>query len=120
MEVRTWNMGSSAIRIFCSESLDADGATIFAHACEMGTEGIVSKRDGSRYRSDRTNDWIKSTCQQRETLAIVGYALKENRFDGLYLGRQNGEAPEHGPQGRRAAGPHTPSSAQAANGVRAA
>jgi bifunctional non-homologous end joining protein LigD len=31
------------------------------------------------------------TCRQRETLQIVGYALKENRFDGLYLGRQEGD-----------------------------
>jgi bifunctional non-homologous end joining protein LigD len=81
--------------ILFSESFEADGATIFAHACEMGIEGIVSKRAGSRYRSGRTNDWIKSTCRQRETLAIVGYALKENRFDGLYLGRPNGDDLEY-------------------------
>ena len=31
------------------------------------------------------------TCRQRETLQIVGYALKENRFDGLFVGRQNGD-----------------------------
>ena len=27
-----------------------DGALVFAHACELGLEGIVSKRLGSRYR----------------------------------------------------------------------
>jgi hypothetical protein len=27
-----------------------DGALVFAHACKMGIEGIVSKRLGSRYR----------------------------------------------------------------------
>ena len=26
--------------------------TVFQHACKMGLEGIVSKRPGSRYRSD--------------------------------------------------------------------
>ena len=41
--------------------------------------------------SGRVNDWTKVTCRQRETLQIVGYALKNNRFDGLYLGRQNGD-----------------------------
>jgi bifunctional non-homologous end joining protein LigD len=30
------------------------------------------------------------TCRQRETLPIAGFALKENRFDGLYIGRQKG------------------------------
>jgi bifunctional non-homologous end joining protein LigD len=81
--------------ILFSESFEADGATIFARACEMGIEGIVSKREASRYQSDRTNDWIKTTCRQRETLVIVGYALKEGRFDGLYLGRRSGEALEY-------------------------
>lgn len=76
--------------VLLSESFEGDGATIFALACEMGIEGIVSKRQASRYRSGRTNDWIKVTCRQRETLVIAGYALKESRFDGLYLGRREG------------------------------
>jgi bifunctional non-homologous end joining protein LigD len=32
---------------------------VFRHACEMGFEGIVSKRLGSRYRSGRSPDWLK-------------------------------------------------------------
>ena len=39
---------------------DVDGATIFQHACKLGLEGIVSKRKGSRYRSGRSDDWLKS------------------------------------------------------------
>jgi ATP-dependent DNA ligase len=35
------------------------GDIVFAHACKMGLEGIVSKRLGSRYRSGRTGDWLK-------------------------------------------------------------
>jgi ATP-dependent DNA ligase len=31
---------------------------VFARACEMGLEGIVSKRVGSRYSSG--NSWLKS------------------------------------------------------------
>ena len=34
--------------------------TIFEHACKLGLEGIVSKRKGSRYRSGRCDDWLKS------------------------------------------------------------
>jgi bifunctional non-homologous end joining protein LigD len=37
-----------------------DGAAVFAHACKLGCEGIVSKRKGSRYRSGRSRDWLKS------------------------------------------------------------
>lgn len=36
-----------------------DGEMIFKHACQLGCEGIVSKRLGSRYISGRTRDWIK-------------------------------------------------------------
>jgi hypothetical protein len=32
---------------------------MFAHACKMGLEGIVSKRKTSTYRSGRSPDWLK-------------------------------------------------------------
>jgi hypothetical protein len=38
----------------------ADGPTVFAHACKMGLEGVVSKRKASGYRSGRSPDWLKS------------------------------------------------------------
>jgi bifunctional non-homologous end joining protein LigD len=36
-----------------------DGETVFRHACKLGFEGIVSKREDSRYRSGRSRDWLK-------------------------------------------------------------
>jgi len=36
-----------------------DGAIVFAHACKLGLEGIVSKRLGSIYRSGRSKDCLK-------------------------------------------------------------
>jgi bifunctional non-homologous end joining protein LigD len=76
--------------ILFSESFETDGATMLKQACKMGLEGVVSKVRDSRYNSGRGNDWVKVTCRQRETLPIAGFALKENRFDGLYIGRQKG------------------------------
>jgi len=35
------------------------GVAVFANACRLGCEGIVSKRLGSRYRSGRSSDWLK-------------------------------------------------------------
>jgi bifunctional non-homologous end joining protein LigD len=63
---------------------------MFKHACEIGLEGVVSKVRDSRYLSGRSNDWVKKTCAQRETLPIAGFALKENKFDGIYVGRRKG------------------------------
>ena len=34
-----------------NEHIEGDGPTVFAHACKLGLEGIVSKRLGSPYRS---------------------------------------------------------------------
>ena len=42
-----------------NEHIEADGPTVFAHACKMGLEGIVSKRRVSPYSSGRSRDWLK-------------------------------------------------------------
>jgi len=42
-----------------NEHMEGDGPTVFAHACKMGLEGIVSKRKASAYRSGRSPDWLK-------------------------------------------------------------
>jgi bifunctional non-homologous end joining protein LigD len=47
----------SGIRL--NEHIEGDGPTVFAHACKMGLEGIVSKRKDSTYRSGRSPDWLK-------------------------------------------------------------
>ena len=49
---------SSGIRI--NEHIEADGATVFRHACKLGCEGIVSKQRASTYRSGRVRTWIKT------------------------------------------------------------
>ena len=43
-----------------SEALTGDGDRIFRHARNLGLEGIVSKRVGSRYVSGRTRAWLKT------------------------------------------------------------
>ena len=51
-----------------NEHLEGDGPTVFAHACKMGLEGIVSKRKDSMYRSGRSPDWLK--MKNPEALAV--------------------------------------------------
>ncbi|MEN3377474.1 MAG: bifunctional non-ous end joining protein LigD [Hyphomicrobiales bacterium] len=71
-----------------SEHLHEEGPGIFRNACGMELEGIVSKRVDGTYQSGRTHLWRKSTCRQRETFHVVGWAQKAGKFDGLYLGRK--------------------------------
>jgi hypothetical protein len=74
-----------------SESFEINGREMFEHACKLGLEGVVSKvRDGI-YPTGRTNDWVKKTCAQRETLTIAGFALDGSKWDGLYVGRRKGK-----------------------------
>jgi bifunctional non-homologous end joining protein LigD len=45
--------------IVLNEVFEGDGDILFAHACKLGCEGIVSKRLGSTYRSGRSPHWVK-------------------------------------------------------------
>jgi len=44
------------------------GDVVFRHACQLGLEGIVSKRLGSPYSSGRSRHWVKS--KNREHPAV--------------------------------------------------
>jgi bifunctional non-homologous end joining protein LigD len=74
-----------------SESFEIGGGEMFAHACKLGLEGVVSKVRDSAYASGRGNSWVKKTCAQRETLTIAGFALDGNKWDGIYVGRRKGD-----------------------------
>jgi bifunctional non-homologous end joining protein LigD len=57
--------------ILLNEHVVEDGPTVFAHACRLGAEGIVSKKIDGTYRSGPCPVWIKvrnpaSIAVQRE------------------------------------------------------
>jgi bifunctional non-homologous end joining protein LigD len=43
-----------------SEAIEAEGELVFAQACELGLEGIMSTREGSFYRSGASKSWLKT------------------------------------------------------------
>ena len=45
--------------VLLNEHVAEDGTTVFAHACRLGAEGIVSKRVDGTYRSGPCPVWIK-------------------------------------------------------------
>jgi bifunctional non-homologous end joining protein LigD len=49
-----WSSGFAQPPVKFNEHITADGPTVFAPACKMGLEGIVSKRKDSRNRSGRS------------------------------------------------------------------
>jgi bifunctional non-homologous end joining protein LigD len=46
--------------ILFNEALAEEGSVVFVKACELVLEGIVSKREGSLYRSGRSRNWVKT------------------------------------------------------------
>lgn len=52
-------LAKAAAGIRFNEHMKGDGETVFRHACKLGLEGIVSKRQDSPYRSGRSPDWLK-------------------------------------------------------------
>jgi ATP-dependent DNA ligase len=47
-------------KILFREAIAAEGAVVFAKACELGLEAIVSKRQGSLYKSGPSRNWLKA------------------------------------------------------------
>ncbi|SEF53607.1 bifunctional non-homologous end joining protein LigD [Bryocella elongata] len=78
-----------------SEHLETGGAKMFAKACSLQAEGIVSKRADSPYAGSRSNTWLKSKCRREQELVIGGYTLSaegNDRIGALVLGYyDNGE-----------------------------
>jgi ATP-dependent DNA ligase len=63
LEVRKATLATVLVRvghgIWFNDHVEGDGSTVFHHACNLGLEGIVSKRKDSPYRSGRSPDWLK-------------------------------------------------------------
>src|SRR5262245_6152612 len=62
---------------------------MFAKACGMGLEGIVSKQAAAPYVAGRQNSWLKCKCTQRQEFIILGYSdprKGERALGALYLG----------------------------------
>ena len=56
-----------------TEHVDGQGPALFAEACRLGLEGIVSKRASARYREGRSSQWLKIKCTRHEELVIGGF-----------------------------------------------
>ena len=46
--------------LLISQLIEAPADVAFQHICQLGFEGIVSKKLGSKYQSGRSSLWLKS------------------------------------------------------------
>ncbi|MCL6679851.1 DNA ligase D [Sphingomonas sp. RG327] len=69
------------------------GEALFNAICAEGGEGVIAKKASAPYRSERTKNWLKIKCIQRQEFVIVGWSESDRRvgFRSLLLA-----AKEHG------------------------
>src|SRR5438045_5004751 len=64
--------GAGVIRY--NPHFDRDGAQVFANACALGAEGIISKLRDAPYRwGARSPDWQKIKCVRRQEFVVGGF-----------------------------------------------
>jgi bifunctional non-homologous end joining protein LigD len=75
--------------------IEEDGEAVFAHACRLGVEGIISKRKDAPYRSGRVESWLKRKCTKSDDYPIIAFVeklgAKPRRIASLYIGRYEGD-----------------------------
>uniref|UniRef100_UPI0018DB3A2F non-homologous end-joining DNA ligase n=1 Tax=Legionella tunisiensis TaxID=1034944 RepID=UPI0018DB3A2F len=72
-----------------SDYILGEGKEIFAYACDLGLEGIVSKFATSTYITRRSKSWLKVKCLKRQEFVIGGFSPPKNSrncFGSLFLG----------------------------------
>jgi bifunctional non-homologous end joining protein LigD len=66
-----------------SDHVAGGGADVFAEACRLRLEGVLSKRRDAPYRSGRGRDWLKVKCGRRQEVVIGGFTPPAGSRAGL-------------------------------------
>jgi len=63
------------------------GEALFQQICAQGGEGVIAKRADAPYRGERSRNWLKVKCIQRQEFVVVGWSESEKRrgFRSLLL-----------------------------------
>jgi len=66
-----------------SDHVVGNGKAFFQHASQLGLEGMVSKRLGTKYRPGRNMDWLKTKVLRRQEFVIGGFTLPDGARQGV-------------------------------------
>jgi len=73
-------------RIRYVDHFESAGDAVLHSACRLSLEGIVSKRLDSSYRSERSDDWVKSKCRAGHEVVIGGWTGEGAHLRSLLVG----------------------------------
>ncbi len=62
-----------ARRLSYSDHVRGSGEKVFAEACRIKLEGIISKLADAPYRSGRAKTWLKIKCGMEQEFVIIGW-----------------------------------------------
>jgi bifunctional non-homologous end joining protein LigD len=66
-----------------SEHVAGRGRELFAEACRLQLEGIISKRRDAPYLPGRGDAWVKTKCVRRQEFVIGGFTDPEGSRQGI-------------------------------------
>lgn len=72
-----------------SKHIDKQSKEFWRFACQSALEGVICKKKNARYKQERSADWIKVKCLNRQEFVIGGYTEPGGRrtgFGALLLG----------------------------------
>jgi bifunctional non-homologous end joining protein LigD len=71
-----------------SDHIVGHGEKVLKAMCEAHQEGVIAKRADAPYRHDRTREWLKVKCLNRQEFVIGGWrpSDKKQTFASLLLG----------------------------------
>ncbi|MFO1186115.1 MAG: DNA ligase D [Alphaproteobacteria bacterium] len=75
-----------------SDHMEGDGAALFARACRIGLEGVVSKKRNARYSPGRSTSWVKIKRQHVGSFAVVGFTTNAPRHIAALVLAERGTA----------------------------
>ncbi|WP_166251374.1 DNA ligase D [Marinobacter salicampi] len=78
---------SSMVRY--SDHIEGGGKAFFNQVCELGLEGMISKRSDAAYRAGRNRGWLKTKCIHQDEFVVGGFTAPSGSrtgFGSLLLG----------------------------------
>jgi len=86
------NILTESSRFKFSDHIEGDGEACFSAAKQMGIEGVIAKKKGSRYEpGERSAEWLKIRVEKRDDFVIGGWTLgkrgRSRSFGALLLGQ---------------------------------
>jgi bifunctional non-homologous end joining protein LigD len=71
---------NSPSTILYGDHVIAKGEALLEAICAEGGEGVIAKKANASYRGQRTRNWLKVKCIERQEFVIIGWTQSDKRI----------------------------------------